>query len=67
MIGVGFGRTIAEIPNYLVGMSKPRTKFVSAMGSLTRSSAANPFEVVCHMAEKNRRRRTLIAGALYRR
>jgi DNA-binding transcriptional regulator LsrR (DeoR family) len=52
VIGVGFGRTIAEIPNYLVGMSKPRTKFVSAMGSLTRSSAANPFEVVCHLAER---------------
>ena len=52
VIGVGFGRTIAEVPNYLVGMSKPRAKFVSAMGSLTRSSAANPFEVVCHFAER---------------
>ena len=52
VIGVGFGRTIAEVPNYLCRMSKPKAKFVSAMGSLTRSSAANPFEVVCHFAER---------------
>ncbi len=52
VIGVGFGRTIAEIPNHLSAMSKPKTKFVSAMGSLTRSSAANPFEVVGRFAEK---------------
>jgi DNA-binding transcriptional regulator LsrR (DeoR family) len=52
VIGVGFGRTIAEIPNYLDAMSKPRAKFVSAMGSLTRSSAANPFEVVGRFAER---------------
>ncbi len=52
VIGVGFGRTIAEVPSCLVGMSYPKAKFVSAMGSLTRSSAANPFEVVCHFAER---------------
>ena len=52
VIGVGWGRTIAEVPNYLVGMSKPRAKFVSVMGSLTRSSAANLFEVVYHFAER---------------
>ncbi len=39
-------------PNFLNTMSKPRAKFVSAMGSLTRSSAANPFEVVGRFAEK---------------
>jgi DNA-binding transcriptional regulator LsrR (DeoR family) len=52
VIGVGWGRTMAEVPNYLVGMSKPRAKFVSVMGSLTRSSAANLFEVVYHFAER---------------
>jgi len=52
VIGVGLGRTIAEVPKYLVGMSKPRAKFVSAMGSLTRSSAANLFEIVYHLAER---------------
>ena len=52
VVAVGFGRTIAEVPNYLVGTTKPKLKFVSAMGSLTRSSAANPFEVVCHFAER---------------
>jgi DNA-binding transcriptional regulator LsrR (DeoR family) len=43
---------MAEVPNYLVGMSKPKAKFVSVMGSLTRSSAANLFEVVYHFAER---------------
>ena len=52
VIAVGFGRTIGDVPNYLVGISTPNAKFVSAMGSLTRSSAANPFEVVCHFAER---------------
>jgi DNA-binding transcriptional regulator LsrR (DeoR family) len=52
VIGVGFGRTIAEVPNHVIGLSTPKAKFVSAMGSLTRSSAANPFEVVCHFAER---------------
>ena len=42
VIGVGFGRTIAEVPSCLVGMSYPKAKCVSAMGSLTRSSAATP-------------------------
>ena len=52
VIGVGWGRTIAEVPNHLVGVTKPRAKFVSAMGSLTRTSAANLFEVVYQFAER---------------
>ena len=52
VIGVGWGRSIAEIPNHLVGVSKPKAKFVSAMGSLTRTSAANLFEVVYQFAER---------------
>lgn len=52
VVGVGFGRTIANVPTYLGEMFKPQVKFVSAMGSLTRSSAANPFEVVCRLAER---------------
>ena len=52
VIGVGWGRSIAEVPNHLVGLTKPKAKFVSAMGSLTRTSAANLFEVVYQFAEK---------------
>ncbi|MGA7901026.1 MAG: sugar-binding domain-containing protein [Terrimicrobiaceae bacterium] len=52
VIGVGWGRTIAEVPIHLVGLTKPRAKFVSAMGSLTRTSAANLFEVVYQFAER---------------
>ena len=52
VVGVGFGRTIANVPSYLGEMFNPQVKFVSAMGSLTRSSAANPFEVVCRLAER---------------
>jgi DNA-binding transcriptional regulator LsrR (DeoR family) len=52
VIGVGWGRTIAEVPTHLVGLTKPRAKFVSAMGSLTRTSAANLFEVVYQFAER---------------
>jgi DNA-binding transcriptional regulator LsrR (DeoR family) len=52
VIGVGWGRSIAEIPNHLIGVTKPKAKFVSAMGSLTRTSAANLFEVVYQFAER---------------
>jgi DNA-binding transcriptional regulator LsrR (DeoR family) len=52
VIGVGWGRTIAEVPNHLTGVTKPKAKFVSAMGSLTRTSAANLFEVVYQFAER---------------
>jgi DNA-binding transcriptional regulator LsrR (DeoR family) len=52
VIGVGWGRSIAEIPNHLLGVTKPKAKFVSAMGSLTRTSAANLFEVVYQFAER---------------
>ena len=52
VIGVGWGRSIAEIPSHLIGVTKPKAKFVSAMGSLTRTSAANLFEVVYQFAER---------------
>ena len=52
VVGVGWGRTMAEVPNHLVGITRPGAKFVSAMGSLTRTSAANLFEVVYQFAER---------------
>ncbi len=52
VVGVGWGRTTAEVANHLFGITKPKAKFVSAMGSLTRTSAANLFEVVYQFAER---------------
>jgi DNA-binding transcriptional regulator LsrR (DeoR family) len=52
VIGVGWGRTMAQIPDYLFDISKSRAKFVSIMGSLTRTSAANLLEVVSQFAER---------------
>lgn len=51
-IGVSWGRTIAEIANHLVGVRNPDARFVSLMGSLTRNSASNPFEVVQALAAR---------------
>src|ERR1700751_5145503 len=52
VIGVGWGRTTAEIARSLPAMRRPQAKFVSVMGSLTRNLAANLFEVVHHLAAK---------------
>ena len=51
VIGLGWGRTVAQIPAHLVGLSKPKAKFVSVMGSLTRTSATNPLEVASLFAQ----------------
>src|SRR4029434_6796077 len=43
---------MAAVPDHLTGLNKPGVKFVSVMGSLTRTSAANLFEVVYQFAER---------------
>jgi DNA-binding transcriptional regulator LsrR (DeoR family) len=45
-IGVSWGRTIEQIAQQLSGVRNPQAVFVSLLGSLTRNSASNPFEVV---------------------
>lgn len=45
VIGVGWGRTISQIPSHLTETSKPKAKFVSVIGSLTKTSATNPLDV----------------------
>ncbi len=45
-VGVGWGRTIEQVALHLPVVRNPEAKFVSLMGSLTRNSASNPFEVV---------------------
>ena len=51
-VGVSWGRTIAEVASQLVGSRNPEARFVSLMGSLTRNSASNPFEVVQALAAR---------------
>ncbi len=45
-IGVSWGRTIEQVAIHLSTPRNPALKFVSLIGSLTRTSVANPFEVV---------------------
>ncbi|MBV8813205.1 MAG: sugar-binding transcriptional regulator [Verrucomicrobia bacterium] len=52
IIGVGWGRTTAEVASLMPAMRRPQVKFVSVMGSLTRNLAANLFEVVHKLAAK---------------
>jgi len=51
-IGVAWGRTLAAMADQLSGVSGSALKFVSLMGSLTRTAAANPFEVVHRLAAR---------------
>lgn len=51
-LGVGWGRTLEQMALHLHGVHNPRARFVSVMGSLTRNSASNPFEVVHTLASR---------------
>ena len=66
-IGVGHGRTLAAVADALPKLSRPKAQFVSILGSLTRRSTANPFDVIYRFAEADRRRRLLRARAVLRR
>ena len=45
-VGLSWGRTIEQVALHLTMARNPKIRFVSLIGSLTRSSVANPFEVV---------------------
>lgn len=49
-VGVSWGRTLEQMTLHLSGVTNPQARFVSLMGSLTRNSASNPFEVVQALA-----------------
>lgn len=51
-VGVSWGRTIEQVALHLSGIRNPEARFVSLMGSLTRNSASNPFEVVQALAAR---------------
>lgn len=49
-VGVGHGRTLAAMVERLPVMNQQSTRFVSLLGSLTRRSAANPFDLIAKLA-----------------
>ncbi|HTW25640.1 MAG TPA: sugar-binding domain-containing protein [Acetobacteraceae bacterium] len=51
-VGVSWGRTLEQVAQQLAGVRNPAARFVSLMGSLTRNSASNPFEVVQALAAR---------------
>ncbi len=51
-VGVSWGRTLEQMSLHLSGVTNPKARFVSLMGSLTRNSASNPFEVVQALAAR---------------
>lgn len=51
VIGTGWGRTLAQMARHMAGVSAPKVRFISLMGSLTANSAFNPFEVVQSLAQ----------------
>ena len=51
-VGVSWGRTIEQVALQLSGVRNAQALFVSLLGSLTRNSASNPFEVVQALAAR---------------
>jgi DNA-binding transcriptional regulator LsrR (DeoR family) len=51
-IGVGHGRTLAAVADALPKVPRPKSQFVSILGSLTRRSTANPYDVIYRFAER---------------
>jgi DNA-binding transcriptional regulator LsrR (DeoR family) len=51
-VGVSWGRTLEQVALHLTGVRNAQARFVSLMGSLTRNSASNPFEVVQALAAR---------------
>ena len=52
IIGIGHGRTLAAVVDRLPRLPRADLTFVSLLGSLTRSAAANPFDVIHRLAGK---------------
>ena len=50
VVGTGWGRTLEQMTLQMAGVSAPKAKFISLMGSLTARSAYNPFDVVHALA-----------------
>ncbi|MEY5100460.1 MAG: hypothetical protein RJA36_3179 [Pseudomonadota bacterium] len=51
-LGIGHGRTLAAMVERMPTVQRPNLRFVSLLGSLTRRSAANPYDVIARLSEK---------------
>ncbi|WP_147440255.1 sugar-binding transcriptional regulator [Notoacmeibacter ruber] len=52
IIGIGSGRTMAEVVRQLPSIRRPKVEFISTTGDFAALSAANPFEVINILMEK---------------
>ncbi len=52
VIGLGHGRTLAAAVRQMPRFEAGKVRFVSLLGGLTRNYAANPHDVMHHLAEK---------------
>ena len=51
-IGVGWGRTLAAVADQTLHEPQSRHRFVALIGSLTRHSSANPYDVIHRLVDK---------------
>jgi DNA-binding transcriptional regulator LsrR (DeoR family) len=65
IIGLGQGRTLAAVIDALGRTEVPTTSFVSLLGGLTRSFAANPYDVIHMLAQKTAAEAWLMPAPLF--
>ena len=65
VIGVGNGRTLAASVDAMRRAPAPGIRFVSMMGGLTRSYAANPYDVIHRLAQKTSAESYLMPAPLF--
>lgn len=51
-LGLGWGRTLAAVAEQTLRERYPQHRFVALIGSLTRHSAANPYDVIHRMVDR---------------
>jgi len=65
IVGIGHGRTLAEVVRHLPTMPTSEVKFVSLLGGLTRKFSASPFDVIHLIAERTDSEAYLMPVPLY--
>ncbi len=65
VIGIGHGRTIAASVDAMGRTPGERIRFVSMLGGLTRSYAANPYDVIHNLARKTNAEAYLMPAPLF--
>ena len=65
VIGIGHGRTLAALSQYLPARKSPHVQFVTLLGSLPSRLSAHPFEVVYALSDRTGTLAHLISVPLY--